>query len=147
MTELPADLHEQIKRHCADGDRLADRGLHEQAIATYNEAWKLVPEPQTEWEASTWVLAAIGDAAFLGGFYSSGVEALQFALHCPGGAMNPFVQLRLGQCELERDNLDKAAEHLARAYMFEGKEIFSRENPKYFDFLKTRLKPPASGQW
>jgi len=81
MTELPVDLHEQIKRHCAGGDGLVDRGLHEQAIATCNEAWKLVPEPQTEWEASTWVLAAIGDAAFLGGFYSSGVEALQFALH------------------------------------------------------------------
>ena len=99
MTELPADLHEQIKRLCADGDGLANHGLHQQAIAPYNEAWKLVPEPKTEWEASTWVLAAIGDAAFMGGFYSSGVDALEYALHCPGGAMNPFVQLRLGQCE------------------------------------------------
>jgi hypothetical protein len=147
MTELPADLHEQIKRLCADGDGLANSGLHEQAIATYKEAWKLVPEPKTEWEASTWVLAAIGEAAFTGAFYSSGVDALQYALHCPGGAMNPFVHLRLGQCEFERDKPDIAAEHLARAYMLDGKAIFSRESPKYFDFLKTRLKPPVSGQW
>lgn len=46
--------------------------------------------------------------------------------------MNPFVQLRLGQWELDRNNLDKAAEHLARADMPEGKEIFSRENPQVF---------------
>ena len=40
-----------------------------------------------------------------------------------------------------------AAEHLARAYMLAGKEIFAREDSKYFEFLKTRLSPPASGEW
>jgi len=147
MTELPPALHEQIKRLCADGDRLASRGLHEQAIATYNDAWSLMPEPATDWEASTWVLAAIGDAAFAGGFWTCGIDALQCALHCPAGATNPFVQLRLGQCQFERKQLDDAAGHLTRAYMLEGKDIFARENPKYFGFLQTRLEPPASGQW
>ena len=57
------------------------------------------------------------------------------------------MQLRLGQCQFERAQLDDAADHLARAYMLEGKDIFARENPKYFGLLQTRMKPPASGQW
>jgi hypothetical protein len=61
--------------------------------------------------------------------------------------MNPFVELRLGQCEFERDKPDNDAEHLARAYMLEGKGILFRESPKYLNFLKMRLKPPVSGQW
>jgi hypothetical protein len=28
-----------------------------------------------------------------------------------------------------------------------GKEIFADEKPKYFEFLKTVLKPPANGKW
>jgi hypothetical protein len=31
--------------------------------------------------------------------------------------------------------------------MLEGAEILAEDDPKYFEFLKTRLKPPASGQW
>lgn len=72
MNELPSALHADIKLICADGDALAERRLYEEAITTYNKAWKLVPAPQTDWETSTWVLAAIGDACFLGGFFTSG---------------------------------------------------------------------------
>jgi hypothetical protein len=28
-----------------------------------------------------------------------------------------------------------------------GSEIFSHDNPRYFEFLKTRIRPPASGVW
>ena len=147
MRELPTDLHEKIKALAAAGDALAERGQHEQAIAQYNKAWSLIPEPKNQWEASTWLLAAIGDACFLSGYFKSGSEAFQYAIHCPGGLGNPFVHLRLGQCELESGQENEAAEHLARAYMLEGKEIFENEPPKYFEYLKTRIKPPASGEW
>jgi hypothetical protein len=53
--------------------------------------------------------------------------------------------MRLGQCQFELGNKERAADELARAYMAEGSEIFKEEDPKYFAFLKTRLKPPASG--
>jgi hypothetical protein len=48
-------------------------------------AWMLVPEPQNKWEASTWILAATADAYFLSGFNTSALEALQYAMTCPGG--------------------------------------------------------------
>lgn len=63
------------------------------------------------------------------------------------GDWNPFLHLRLGQAQLELKNEVRAAEELCRAYMGAGKEIFAKEDPKYFDFLKTKISPPSSGLW
>ncbi|MBP6896866.1 MAG: tetratricopeptide repeat protein [Gammaproteobacteria bacterium] len=147
MNDLPSAIHADIKQICADGDALAEQRLYKEAIATYNKAWVLLPAPQADWESSTWILAAIGDACFLGGFFVSGSEAMEYAMRCPSGFGNPFLHLRLGQSALERGQNEVAAEHLARAYMLEGKEIFALDDPKYFAFLKTKLAPPASGVW
>jgi len=95
--ELDAAVHEQIKAHCAAGDKLAEARAFEGAIAEYNKAWSLVPDPANDWEASTWILAAIADAAFLGGYLTSAREALQYAMTCPGAIGNPFLHLRFGQ--------------------------------------------------
>jgi tetratricopeptide (TPR) repeat protein len=108
---------------------------------------ELLPEPKFDWEASTWLLAAIGDANFLGGHYEQAREALSDAMHCPDAIGNPFIHLRLGQAQFELGNLERAADELARAYMAAGKDIFSEDDPKYFAFLKTVLKPPVGGEW
>ena len=108
---------------------------------------KLIPEPATDWNASIWVLAAIADACFLGGYYTSAVEALEHVTRCPSAVGNPFLHLRLGQCYFEKGALDRAADQLARAYMAEGRKIFESDDAKYFEFLKTRIKPPVSGIW
>jgi tetratricopeptide (TPR) repeat protein len=147
MSELPEDLYAEVVALSSEGDALADRGEFIDAVDRYNEAWKLIPEPKAAWEASTWLLTAIGDACFLAGKFKSGRDAVELALHCPGGFGNPFIHLRLGQCELELGNIDVAAEHLTRAYALEGKEIFARDDSKYFEFLKSRIQPPASGDW
>ena len=65
--ELDASTHEEINALCAKGDRLAEAKSYEAAIAEYNRAWSLVPDPKNEWHASTWILAAIADACFLAG--------------------------------------------------------------------------------
>jgi tetratricopeptide (TPR) repeat protein len=147
MAELDAAIHEKLQALCAKGDRLASDAKYDEAIALYNQAWKLIPEPRTDWNASTWVLSAIGDASFLGGYYTSAIEALEYAMRCPDAVGNPFLHLRLGQCYFEKGTLGPAADQLARAYMAEGRRIFESDDAKYFEFLKTRIKPPASGIW
>ena len=147
MDELPDALHEQIKALSAQGDQLASEAEYQAALSKYNEAWQLVPEPKTDWRASTWVLAAIGDACFLGRFFATGAEALRDAMHCPGGFGNPFIHMRLGQCELELGNEPAATDNLLRAYALEGKRIYSAEDPKYFQYLQAKIAPPASGVW
>ncbi len=90
-------------------------------------------------------MAAIGDAAFLGGYGGTALDALRFSMHCPGGIGNPFLHLRLGQVLFDRDELDGAADELARAYMGGGPEVFAQEDPRYMAFLSTRIDLKARG--
>ena len=137
--ELTDQIHGEIKRLCTVGDRLAKRDELGPALTAYGEAFDLVPEPKTDWHASTWILAAIGDANFLGHDFTAGRDNLSFAMRCPDAIGNPFLHLRLGQCQFELAALDRAADELARAYMGGGSELFTQEDPKYLAFLKTRI--------
>lgn len=138
--ELTDEIHGEIKRLCAVGDQQAKRGEFGPALTSYWEAFDLVPEPKTDWDASTWILAAIGDANFLGHDFTAGRDNLSFAMRCPDAIGNPFLHLRLGQCQFKLNALDRAADELTRAYMGGGIELFSTEEPKYLAFLKTKVK-------
>lgn len=137
MAELPTLVHERIKDLCKQGDELAESGDYPTAIQKYWVAWDLLPEPKTDWQAATWLLAAIGDANFLGGDFIAGRDNLSMAMHCPNAIGNPFLHLRLGQCHFEFGNLEQAADELIRAYIGGGADIFE-DAGKYLAFLKTR---------
>ena len=138
--ELDARTYEAIAALCSEGDRLASAKCYEEAVAEYNKAWQLVPEPKNQWQASTWVLAAIADACFLSGYKTSARKALEFAMTCPEAIGNPFLHLRLGQVLLDLGNEAGAADELMRAYMGGGAEIFASEEPHYLAFLGTRAQ-------
>jgi tetratricopeptide (TPR) repeat protein len=145
MTDLDNNIHAQIKDLCAQGDQLAKRRRYPAALKLYWQAWDLLPEPKTDWDAATWILAAIGDANFLSGDFKAGRDNLSNVMRCPNALGNPFLHLRLGQCYFELHNMGMAADELTRALMGGGEEIFQKHNPKYWAFLKTRLKPPPGG--
>lgn len=131
-------MHEAIQNLCSDGDALASAGRYEDAIAEYNRAWEFVPEPKNQWNASTWILAAIADAAFLAGYRTSAREALEYAMICPDAVGNPFLHLRLGQVLFDAGEHDRAADELMRAYMGAGVDLFAAEDVRYLTFLHTR---------
>src|SRR5688500_5219809 len=95
MLELPDLTYRKIKLLCSAGDRKAEAGDFPAALEKYWDAWDLLPEPKTDWEAATWILAAIGDANFAGGDYDAGRDNLSMAMHCPKALGNPFLHLRL----------------------------------------------------
>lgn len=45
-----------------------------------------------------------------------------------------------GLCHFELGELDHAADSFTRAYMLDGENMFRKYDPKYFDFLKTRIE-------
>jgi hypothetical protein len=146
MRELLDELHDEVKRLCAEGDDLANRQRYEEALRRYGEAWSLLPEPKTDWEAAVWLLAAIGDAHFHRGDFLSGRDALTKAMiHGEGAIGNPFLRLRLGQCLYELSDMKEAANWLAGAYLMEGQAIFAEDSPKYLEFVKSKLEPPPGG--
>ena len=54
--------------------------------------------------------------------------------------MNPIIHFNKGFCHFELNELDHAEESFTRAYMLEGQKIFENQDPKYFEFLKTRIE-------
>jgi tetratricopeptide (TPR) repeat protein len=145
MPELPDKLYQRIVSLCERGDALAEQEDYDDALEQYEKAWSLLPEPKNEWEAASWIQAAIGDAHFFTGDFENGAQAFQKARNSVEAYANPFLNLRLGQCEFEMENLPGAAENLLRAYMMGGDEVFEDEDPKYFAFLKTAVDPPEGG--
>jgi hypothetical protein len=99
VPELDDEKAQEIRRLCSLGDDFADQGRFAEALEIYWSAWDQLPEPQTKWEASTWILAAMGDANFHQGSYEAGRDNLAMAMHRPGALGNPFLHLRLGQCQ------------------------------------------------
>src|SRR5437764_10833970 len=109
---LSEAIHNQIRDLCAKGDSLTEARQFEKAFACYRDALNLVPKPVEEWEATTWILAAIGDLYFLERKAEKALGAFEDAVRCPGGLGNPFIHLRLGQCYFELGKLDRAADEL-----------------------------------
>ncbi len=142
---IPDECHDKITKLCSRGDAAVNKDDYKSAIAAYKEAWDLIPEPKTNFEAATWVLTAIGDTYFLSGDFTAARDNLTNAMQCPDAVGNPFIHLRLGQCQFELDNEERAVEELTRALMIKGESIFRDENPKYFDFLKTKIDAPPGG--
>jgi len=142
MTELPDDIYNKITELSDHGNILADHGQFSEALDMFEQAWKLVPEPKQHWEASTWLLASMGDMCFLMEQYLHALDPFRKLLgeDFPQATETAFIQLRTGQCYFELDMMDQAAQHLTAAYTQEGPEIFEGEDPKYLKFLKSTLK-------
>lgn len=145
MSDLPKKIYEQIINLCSLGDGLVEEERYSEALNKYFSALDLLPPPETQWEASTWILAAIGDTNFIMRNYEAGRDNLICAMHCPGAIGNPFIHMRLGQCRYELGEYEKAADELARAFLIEGEEIFKDEDKKYLDFVKSKLIEPSGG--
>jgi tetratricopeptide (TPR) repeat protein len=77
--ELPDSVHERITQFSKDGDVLAQQGKYREAVDKYLQAFELLPEPRTDWEACTWLLAAIGDANFRSKNYEQATRSSIFA--------------------------------------------------------------------
>ncbi|MBU3107966.1 tetratricopeptide repeat protein [Clostridium gasigenes] len=145
MSHLPEKIYKEITNLCSLGDGLVEEQKYSQALNKYFEALDLLPQPETEWEASTWILTAIGDTNFIMKNYEVGRDNLASAMHCPGAIGNPFIHMRLGQCRYELGEYEKAADEFARAFLLEGEEIFKAEDKKYLNFVKSKLSEPNGG--
>ncbi|MCW3468027.1 tetratricopeptide repeat protein [Chitinophaga nivalis] len=138
--ELPDEVYQQIELLSEEGNELADDDNYDGAIEKFNTALQLVPEPKHQWEASTWLYASLGDMYFFKGDFKTAATHFFDALNCPDALGNGFIHLRLGEALYELKQEEKSLEHLLRAYMLEGEEIFGDENDKYFDFLQDRVE-------
>jgi tetratricopeptide (TPR) repeat protein len=138
--ELPDELYEKITALSEEGNELSDRGDQEGAIERFETAYDLLPDPREKWDAAMWLVASIGDCLFLKGDFKRAGQYFREAQKLPDGLENPFIFYRLGQCLLELGDEAESVDALISAYMLAGEEIFSKGDPKYFEFLKEHAK-------
>lgn len=137
MPHVSAEIIAEIDRLCKLGDTDADLSRFPAALASYWAAWDLLPEPKLDCEEATWILAAVGDANFLGRDFIAGRDNLSTVMHCPGAIGIPFLHLRLGQCQFELGNEALAIDELRRAWNDGGADLFDDEDPKYLALLES----------
>jgi tetratricopeptide (TPR) repeat protein len=140
MSKLDNNIYSKIVILGKKADNYLKFNQFNFAIKFYVEALTLLPEPITDWEASTWILTSIGDAYFNLGNFERARQALIDVMHCPNAIGNPFIHLRLGQVQFELGNMERAQDELVRAYLIEGEEIFKEDDPKYLNFIKWFIK-------
>lgn len=138
--QLSDAIHTEIEALCKLGDDLSKAGELESAKEKYVAALRLLPGKHHEWEAATWIYVAIGDIHFRMANYEKAFKCFFNAVQCPKGLGNPYIHLRLGQLYYERGSLEKAADELTRAYMGAGMKIFMEDDPKYLEFLETKIE-------
>ena len=145
--ELDRGLEDQVTEICNEGYALIDRQELERAFKAFSRAILLVPEPRQDCTVTAGILAGLGEVYFRSKSHVQAKEAFGEAIRCRGANGNPFLHLRLGQCEFELEKDDRAANELECAYLGAGWEIFSQEDPRYREFLKGRRKLPKSKKW
>ncbi|MCL2871783.1 MAG: tetratricopeptide repeat protein [Betaproteobacteria bacterium] len=134
--ELPDAIYQRVTELSEKANEAIESGRPQNAIAPLEQALELLPSPQSDWEAWTWLNASLGQAYFdLQDFQLAKISFLD-ARSGPDGLANPYILLRLGECLFELGDHDAAKNFLTQAYMTEGVELFSDENPKYIAFLR-----------
>ncbi|MGB8808868.1 MAG: tetratricopeptide repeat protein [Acinetobacter calcoaceticus] len=139
MKQLPNEIHEEITSLCKRGDELVKLGNVEEAKKNYVDSLKLLPSDHREWEAATWIYVAMGDMYFHLKNYEQAFKCFYNAVQCPQGVGNPYIHLRLGQLYFEEGSFDESADELTRAYMGGGLGILLEDDPKYLEFLETKI--------
>jgi len=135
--KLSNDIYSKITYLSQIGDELFEQNLLKEALDKYKQALDLIPSPKNNWEASISLYVAIGDVYF---FEKNFLEASSYFYYAANlNITNPFLNLRMGQCQLELGDEIKAVDYLLRAYMLEGENIFDDEDRKYILFLKSKV--------
>src|SRR5262245_37923369 len=145
MSKLPKQISTKVLRLFNEGEAFADEEQDKEALACFQAAWDLLPEPKGEWESALQILAAMADSHFHLGDYQACYRGMQEALRCGGEVDNPFIRLRLGQCLFELGDLGEARNWMVPVYLMEGNEAFEGEDNKYLAFVKEGLAPPPGG--
>ncbi len=136
---LKEEVYSKILFLSKKGEEKFEEESFEEAINYYQQALELLPSPNSQWDAATWLYSAIGDCHYFSQNFKDSLYCFHDAYNAPGGIENPFVNLRLGQCYYELKEKEKAEDYLLRAYMLEGKSIFSSEKAKYFNYLNKKF--------
>src|SRR5262245_21179754 len=83
---LPEEIDSEVARLFNEGESLLDADDVDQALARFQAAWGLIPEPKGHWQRALQVLCAIADCQYFLCEDESCISTLHLALRMDGGA-------------------------------------------------------------
>jgi tetratricopeptide (TPR) repeat protein len=151
--KIDADALAKIERLHAEARDLLARDSDEAREQAYHrciQALESIPEPREEWPQSAPLFCTLGDMYSQAGDFEAALQAYIDAIRCKDALGTADIHLRLGKAQFELGEMDRAADELCRAYLCSAEEtagmaVFAGQDPKYFEFLKTRMQPPPDG--
>jgi tetratricopeptide (TPR) repeat protein len=135
---LPDAIFKDVEDLSECGNTHMQAGLYDAAVVVWQQALRLLPPPQAQWDAALWLHASIGDAFRAKGEIAAALDSFQNAARCADGAVNPFVLFSIGACNVDSGHEDVAVDPFLRAYMLEGEGIFEGQDPEYIKVLQKR---------
>lgn len=139
MPHLSEEIEIKIDLLAQEGNvLLEDEADWSGALAKWEEALALVPNPKTEHPQSTWLYGSIGEAYLANGQPDPATNAYETAYRCPDGHINPYILLQLGKLYADANAEEAATKFLLRAYMIEGEALFEGDAP-YLAYLRKRV--------
>jgi tetratricopeptide (TPR) repeat protein len=137
--DLEPNAYDRIKEYSDKGETLFYEGRFSEALREYNKAFDVIPEPKQRWEASVWLIVAMGDCYFWLKEFDVALEYFRKLMAEYEEYGNPFTRLRYGECLYETGNEELAKEHLLAAYSMEGRELFEECDAKYLRTISDLL--------
>ena len=135
---LPDAIFKDVEDLSECGNTHMQAGLYDAAVVVWQQALRLLPPPQAQWDAALWLHASIGDAFRAKGEIAAALDSFENAARCADGAVNPFVLFSIGACNVDSGHEDVAVAPFLRAYMLEGEGIFEGQDPEYIKVLQKR---------
>lgn len=135
---LPDAIFKDVEDLSECGNTHMQAGLYDAAVVVWQQALRLLPPPQAQWDAALWLHASIGDAFRAKGEIAAALDSFQNAARCADGAVNPFVLFSIGACNVDSGHEDVAVDPFLRAYMLEGEGIFEGQDLEYIKVLQKR---------
>jgi hypothetical protein len=140
-----AKASKKVEQLLAEGETFVDAGQYQDALARFEAAWGMLPEPKGEDELAVQVLGDIADCHFFLEAWDGCCQAVQHAFRCGADVDNPIFRMRIGQRLYELGDRKEAANWLVPVYLTKGRETFEDEDPKYLEFFRSQLQPPPGG--
>ncbi|GGL36262.1 hypothetical protein GCM10009091_17830 [Pseudomonas brenneri] len=144
LSEENPDLEVRISSIMETGNELDEAGNKLEALAAYEQAWALLPEPRLGWKLLTgWIAGSFYNFYFDAGDFKTAKYWAQITLDGRSSERNTAPLIDLGMVCVELHEEEKAFQYFDAAYAF-GKERAFKERPK--KYLKFYLDKKKKGE-
>jgi tetratricopeptide (TPR) repeat protein len=135
LAEENPKLADEIMAIMASGNDFDERNKKTEALALYQQAWDLLPEPKLEWTAlSSWVTGSFFNLHFDNGDFKASEQWAQRTLDGRESDIDTGPLINVGMVFLELGKNAQAYKYFDEAYRFSKARAFQERPKKYLNF-------------